>query len=169
MALVYRRAGPEDAAVLAALRLEFMRIVKDGGIPDEEAWLSFLAGYFARGLARGSLLAWLCLDGGEVVATAALRVDAIRQGRKGEGAKEGYVMSIFTLPAWRRRGLALRLMALLLAEAEALGLRRLLLHPTEDGRALYESLGFRPYRTIMILPLPATLRPGETRQERNSP
>ena len=137
-----------------------MRIVKNGGLPDEEDWLSGLSSYFGRSLARGRLLAWLCLDGGEAVASAALRIDPVRKDRAPLGAaragpapSDGYVMSVYTKPGYRRRGISRAILGLAIEEGRKRGLRRLVLHPTDDGRPLYESLGFRSYRTVMILPL----------------
>lgn len=154
--LPIRRAEPADAAVLAALRVEFMRIVKNGGLPDEEDWLSGLSAYFGRNLARGRLLAWLCFDGDEAVASAALRLDPVRRDRAPGGTAgptDGYIMSVYTKPGFRRRGISRALLGLALEEGRKRGLRRLVLHPTDDGRPLYESLGFRSFRTVMILPL----------------
>jgi GNAT superfamily N-acetyltransferase len=137
-----------------------MRIVKNGGLPDEDDWLSGLSAYFGRGMVRDRLVAWLCFDGDEAVASAALRIDPLRKDRiPGDAADsalrraDGYIMSIFTKPAFRRRGISRALLGLAIEEARKRGLRRLVLHPTDDGRPLYESLGFRPYRTVMLLPL----------------
>lgn len=160
--LDFRRAGLADAPTLARLRVEFVRIVKDGGIPDEAGYEAALARYFAGGLRRGRLLAWLCLDGGEAVASAALRID---RGRRPGQAERGYVMSVFTREPYRRRGLASRLLGLLIEEARARGLERLSLHPTADGLPLYLGLGFRPFRTVMILPLPGEGRSHSKKEE----
>jgi ribosomal protein S18 acetylase RimI-like enzyme len=142
--LVYRRATAADADALARLRIEFVRIVKDSGVPDEAEYERALSRYFGRGLAREKLLAWLCLDGGEAIASMALRID--KGGR-------GYVMSVYTRPSYRRLGIASRLIGLLIEEAKSRRLERLSLHPTADGLPLYLRLGFRPFRTIMILRL----------------
>jgi GNAT superfamily N-acetyltransferase len=142
--LVYRRAVPDDAGILARLRVEFVRIVKDSGLPDEAGYEKAIARYFERGMARDKIIAWLCLDGGEAVASMALRLD--KGGR-------GYVMSVYTRPPYRRRGIASRLLNLLLEESRARGLGRLSLHPTADGLPLYLRFGFKPFRAVMILRL----------------
>lgn len=146
----FRRAGASDIPSLVELRLEFMRIVKDGGLPDEDAWRRGLSSYFGSWMARGRLEAWLSLDGMVPLATAALRLDRPGPGKPGPWV--GYVMSIYTRPAWRGQGLARSLMGELIREASFLGLPRLILHPTDDSRSLYEALGFRAFRNIMILP-----------------
>jgi GNAT superfamily N-acetyltransferase len=130
-----------------------MRIVKNCGIEDEASWQRGLESYFARALGSGRVLAWLCLDGGATVATAALRVDSVREGRGPHGAREGYVMSVYTMAPWRRLGISTRLLGEVIAEARSIGLVRLVLHPTEDALPLYRGLGFHEFRTVMILPL----------------
>ena len=60
---------------------------------------------------------------------------------------------IVVAPAHRRRGLGSALMGALGREARARGARRGLLIATEEGRALYESLGWRllsPYASAVI-------------------
>src|SRR5262245_51635386 len=52
------------------------------------------------------------------------------------------IYSVGTLPAWRRRGLARRLMEHLLADAHRRGARTATLQSTQLGQRLYESLGF---------------------------
>lgn len=146
---VVRPAGPGDIPALVELRIEFMHIIKNSGLTGEDEWRRGLSAYFGSWMARGRLFAWLAADGDRPVATAALRLDRTRRGRPGPW--DGYVMSIYTQPAWRGKGLATELLGSLIREASSLGLPRLILHPTEDGRALYSSLGFRIYRGLMIL------------------
>lgn len=54
------------------------------------------------------------------------------------------VVNVYTEPAHRRRGVARMLMERILAWAPGAGVTALFLHASPEGRALYESLGFRP-------------------------
>jgi GNAT superfamily N-acetyltransferase len=56
--------------------------------------------------------------------------------------RRGYVLNVFVEPAQRRRGLARSLLVAAEAEFARRGLSYAVLHPTEAGRALYESLGW---------------------------
>jgi GNAT superfamily N-acetyltransferase len=144
--LEYRKALLSDLGALVDLRIAFMRIVKDGGLEDEAEWRSELSERFASGLASGSFVAWLCLDHGSVVAASglALALDAPAREELGLLPGEGLVHNMFTLPAYRRRGIAAELLARTLAEARAKSLAALRLQSTEEGRRLYERAGFRP-------------------------
>jgi len=56
--------------------------------------------------------------------------------------RQGLVMNVFTERPWRRRGIAELLMRHLLAWVEESGLDTLVLHASDEGRRLYERLGF---------------------------
>jgi GNAT superfamily N-acetyltransferase len=66
---------------------------------------------------------------------------------------EGYLINMFVVPGHRRRGVGRQLLAECHREARELGLRRLLLHATDDGRSLYERAGFTPNSRWMELVL----------------
>jgi len=55
---------------------------------------------------------------------------------------QGIVLNVYTEPAFRRRGLARRLMQKVLAWAREARIESLVLHAAPDGRAIYEQLGF---------------------------
>jgi len=62
-------------------------------------------------------------------------------------ADEAEILSLAVLPAWRRRGLARRLLAAALERLAAAGTRRLLLEVAEDNaaaRRLYQGAGLVP-------------------------
>ena len=67
-------------------------------------------------------------------------------GPNGEqGIAEGrhaIIINVFTEPQWRRRGLAALLMQHIIDWSRQKELDRLVLHASDEGRALYEKLGF---------------------------
>src|SRR2546430_8911393 len=64
-----------------------------------------------------------------------------REVRRGP---EAIVVNVFTERAWRRRGLARRLMERVIAWAREHGVARLVLHAAPEGRPLYDQLEFVP-------------------------
>jgi ribosomal protein S18 acetylase RimI-like enzyme len=55
---------------------------------------------------------------------------------------EAIVLNVYVEPDWRRRGVARALVRTVLSALAERGIRRIVLHASEDGRRLYESLGF---------------------------
>lgn len=65
----------------------------------------------------------------------------------------GWVAGMAVAPLWRRRGVGDRLMRLLLAEAERIGVRRLQLEVLDENAtaiSLYTRLGFRAIRPLAV-------------------
>jgi ribosomal protein S18 acetylase RimI-like enzyme len=56
--------------------------------------------------------------------------------------KRGYVLNVYVEPAFRKRGLARKLMALAEAEFAKRGIGYAILHSTEQGRNLYSAMGW---------------------------
>src|SRR4029453_5162531 len=138
-----RPARPEDVAVVVRHRIEMFRDM--GVLPDhdcaalERGSRRFLrraipAGESPGGLAGRAGPVWA---GGGVV----LRARLPRPGHN-DGGVEAYVLNVYTDPAHRRRGLARALMAAILEWGRAQGLAKGPLAASEEGRPLYQSLGF---------------------------
>jgi GNAT superfamily N-acetyltransferase len=55
---------------------------------------------------------------------------------------QALIVNVFTEPGWRRRGLARLLMERIIEWCHEQDIESVVLHSSEDGRALYEQLGF---------------------------
>ena len=58
--------------------------------------------------------------------------------------QQAIIQNVYTEPAWRRRGLAMLLMKEIISWARKTGIDSLVLHASDEGRPLYEKLGFVP-------------------------
>lgn len=56
--------------------------------------------------------------------------------------RQGVILNVFTEPEWRRRGIAMLLVEKIMAWSREHRLDDLILHASDDGRTLYERLGF---------------------------
>jgi GNAT superfamily N-acetyltransferase len=99
----------------------------------------------------GSTRVWVIEDGGQIAASGALkftdwlpRPDGLRRGLV-------YVHSVYTEPAYRRQGLARRVLTAMIAYCRDNGWPRLSLHASELGRGLYEDLGFKPTNEMRLV------------------
>jgi predicted GNAT family acetyltransferase len=59
----------------------------------------------------------------------------------GEG-RQGTIVNVFTEPQWRRRGIAGLLIQEIIIWSNNERLDRLILHASDEGRSIYEKLGF---------------------------
>jgi GNAT superfamily N-acetyltransferase len=113
-----------------------------------------------RAKARARLKEWL--DSGDYVGWLATPADQLEMVVGGAGVqlqpilprpvnastvgegRQGTVVNVFTEPQWRRRGIAGLLMKEIITWSKNERLDRLLLHASDEGRSVYERLGFIP-------------------------
>jgi GNAT superfamily N-acetyltransferase len=150
-----RVASALDAALLTRLRAALFDDLRMGaGAEGALAFERACEPVLTRLLAEGSARAWLIEDeSGVAVATATLLLYPRLPTPTDLRASEGYLLGVWTAPGWRRRGLARALLAAAIEEARRLGLARIRLHATEEGRPLYAALGFAGKPSAMELRL----------------
>jgi GNAT superfamily N-acetyltransferase len=106
--------------------------------------------YLGDAMRRGEYLAWLAEHAESpsgILGGAGVQLRPIlprpRPGSDGlELGPEAIVLNVYVDPVWRRRGIAKALMGTLLDALSERGIRRIVLHASDDGRRLYERLGF---------------------------
>ncbi|HEV8599612.1 MAG TPA: GNAT family N-acetyltransferase [Gemmatimonadales bacterium] len=149
---VVRRAGAEDLATIAQHRAAMfsdMGILPAAAVPE---LIEQTIAYLQAALPSGEYLGWLAADAEKpdsIIGGAGVQRRRVLPFPNPEGAgrsvasgRQGLVLNVYTEPAWRRRGVARRLMEEVLAWAREECMESLVLHASSDGRALYEELGF---------------------------
>jgi GNAT superfamily N-acetyltransferase len=90
----------------------------------------------------GDFVAWLVEIDDLPAGTAAILWYPHPPGPRSLIGLEAYVLNVYTKPKFRRRGVARALIARVIADARAVGVRRIWLRSSREGRPLYEELGF---------------------------
>jgi GNAT superfamily N-acetyltransferase len=148
-AYALREATLADAPLLARHRramFEAMGVLRaeDGG-PVEAATRRWIEATMPRGRFKAWIVEWTGDGRPTPVAGGGLQVrDLMPRPGYVDGEPEGLIVSMWTEPAHRRRGLARRVLRAIEGWAEANGVRRLVLHASDDGRHLYAAAGFVP-------------------------
>jgi GNAT superfamily N-acetyltransferase len=146
-----RQATVGDAATIARHRVDMFRDM--GQVPTNALATQLLETSTAAVgalLREGSYVGWLGIDESDRVlagAGAHLKSQLPRISHNGVAvatAPVPLVVNVYTEPAFRRMGIALALMNTLMEWATAQGFDRVLLHASDAGRSLYQSLGFVP-------------------------
>ncbi len=114
----------------------------------DERFPDWLRGRIESGEYRG----WLVTsEDGTVLAGVGLWLQINLPSPRDQSAQRAYVLNVYTHPEHRRQGHARRLMNALLEWCRDYGIRTVMLHASDAGRALYESLGFRQTNEMRIL------------------
>ena len=110
--------------------------------------------YFKETLPVEVFRVWIAEIEGEPIASIGLVVHSIPPSMFNRVGKEGYIMNLVTLPAWRRRGIARALLEHVLDVLRSEGVPIASLHASRNGRSLYEDLGFKTREDLPEMRLP---------------
>ncbi len=114
------------------------------------AMASLTADYLQRAMADGTFRAWPAGDLNRPIAGGAVLVTPWPAHPYDLECRRATVLNIYTDPAYRRRGIARQLMETMITWCRGEGFARVTLHASDDGRRLYESLGFEPSNEMRL-------------------
>lgn len=148
-----RLAGVSDAALIASHRA---RMFQEMGLVPEPLFETYRARCESRlreMLATGAYIGWLAWPNespDQIVAGVGVQLRSVLphpvEGPGGEVSiaegRHAIIINVFTEPEWRRRGAAKLLLEQIIAWSRTERLDRLVLHASDEGRLLYEKMGF---------------------------
>ena len=144
-----RRATARDADIIAWHRA---RMFQDMGDVSGDAFEILRANARSRleeWIDKANYIGWLAAPADEpemIVAGAGVQLQPILPrpldvSTIGEG-RQGTIVNVFTEPQWRRRGIAGLLIKEIITWSKNEQIDRLVLHASNEGRSIYERLGF---------------------------
>ena len=146
-----RPAVPDDLPIV----LDHRRRMFEGMGYTDPATLDAVnessAPLLARGLENGSYRGWLAEAESAIVAGGGIVILDFQAHPIDPRPRRAFVVNMYTHPAHRRQGLARRLMETMIAWSRDEGLATLYLHASDEGRGLYESLGFAPTNEMRLM------------------
>ncbi len=144
MALTIGQASVADISALEQLRMDYLK--EDfGELTDEQEQmlLAEIDPYLRWHLGTGLMVFVARDDEAGIVSCAWLLLIEKPPSPRFPHGRTGTLFNVYTAPAFRRRGLASKVMDALIEDARIRHLDLLELNATEDGYPLYRSLGFR--------------------------
>lgn len=148
-----RRVGPDDVKAWASMRVALLRGLKSrySGAESSELQASIESWLRSR-LESPHFAAIVAEVEGDLVGSGGISIYEVPPGTNAE-AGEGYVMSMYTMPAYRGRGVARAILDRLIDFARSCGVGRVWLRASAMGRPVYERAGFQGYDRYMHLDL----------------
>lgn len=140
--ITLREAGLDDIPEILRQR---RGMYVDMGYTDArglDAMASLSAGYLAKAMADASFRAWLAYDGERAVGGGALIISPWLAHPYDLECRRATILNVYVYPERRRRGIARRILETMIGWCRREGFDRVTLHASDDGRHLYESLGF---------------------------
>lgn len=151
-----RAATLADVATLGHHRAEMFRDMGQLTEHNERALARASECFFREAMASGEYIAWLAVTPAapeRVVAGVGLWLRPMLPRPTPTGiiqGREALIANVYTEPDWRRRGIATLLMHHVLDYTREHHVQRVLLHASDDGRPLYETLGFEPTNEMKL-------------------
>lgn len=149
--ITLRRATLDDARTIARHRRSMFR---DMGHHDEaalDAMMQRFLPWIEAKIASGDYLAWLAVSSGDIVVSGAgLWLMDWPAHMVGSSARRGNILNVYTEPEFRHRGLARWLIEAAFHWCKANEIDCVILHASQQGRSLYESLGFQASNEMRI-------------------
>lgn len=140
--MIFKTACKKDIPQLTKLRVEFLK--EDfKNIPDDELEIleKNITKYFKKHLNKDAV-SFIALDGKNIVATAMLLIIEKPANPNFVYGKVGSVHGVYTLPEYRRQGLALQLIKNLVTYSKENKIDRVELKASKMGAPVYEKAGF---------------------------
>lgn len=141
--LILRQAKAQDVDTLVELRLAYVEADYGEIDAETEAVLrTQLSEYFPAHLGK-DIFGFLCFDGEKAVSMVILYIMDKPAFVTTPSGRTGTLLSVVTLPEYRKRGIAGKLVKMALEKAEKLGAEFVELQATADGEPLYRKIGFK--------------------------
>jgi len=134
--MTYRRAENKDIFRI----IEFRKILLER--EDDDSLDESLSAYFNDSLNDGSLIAWVAEEENLIVSAVCLSICSLVPRFDNPSGKVAYMTNVYTVPNHRRMGIASRLIHKASDDAAAQGVKKILLHSSDEAASFYKNLGF---------------------------
>lgn len=140
---IVRLATSADAALMAEYRLRF-NIELSPPQPQEviDRLRSDLIQYFQTHTDNGDFISVIAFYGEEVAGIGSMEPRIIPGNFKNPSGRWGFILNMYTVPEFRKRGVARAILNKLIQTGTECGLTAFELLATKDGQPVYEKAGF---------------------------
>jgi len=150
--IVIRGARLEDVAEIVRHR---RRMYEDMGERDTralDAMQASTSAFLEKALSAGVFRGWMAeTRAGRVVAGGGMMIVPWLSRPADPEPRRAWILNVYTEREYRRQGIARRLMQTMVEWCRQAGFQSVSLHASDDGRPLYESLGFKPTEEMKLV------------------
>ena len=137
--ITYKKANQSDVTRLVELRKQQLH---DEGAEAACDITDSLTYFYNRHLSDGTFVSWVAVIGEEIIATSGMSFTEKPPYYNNPNGRIGILSNMYTVLAYRRRGIAKKLLELVVKEAKNYGCGVIHLTASNEGALLYEDFGF---------------------------
>ncbi len=138
-----RKASINDIETLIEYRIIFLKESYGAPSPEKESHLrKSLFEYFTKSFSDNSFISWIAEYENNSVGFSGLVIREQPGNFDVPNGRTGYILNMFTLRDFRKKGICNSLFRKLIDESKQLNLDKIELHATEYGEPIYRQFGF---------------------------
>jgi hypothetical protein len=141
--ITYQKASVNDISILVENRILFA--LELSGRQDQEAINALrkqMTDYFSKATANNTCISFIARCNGMTAGIGSVHLREMPGNFKNPSGKWGYIMNMYTLPAFRRKGVCKCILDLLIEEGKKYGITAFELHATKEGELVYKQNEF---------------------------
>ena len=139
MGIQYRKLTEKDLDIFIEMRINQLR---EEGAKEDIDLRPALRDYYMRHMKDGTFVSWIAEDGGKIIGTSGMSFVEKPPYFGCPSGKMGLLSSMFTNPAYRRKGIAKELLHSVVEEAKNYGCGTVQITASDMGVKLYTAYGF---------------------------
>lgn len=139
MGIQYRKLTEKDLDIFIEMRINQLR---EEGAKEDIDLRPALRDYYMRHMKDGTFVSWIAEDEGKIIGTSGMSFVEKPPYFGCPSGKMGLLSSMFTNPAYRRKGIAKELLHRVVEEAKNYGCGTVQITASDMGVKLYTAYGF---------------------------
>lgn len=139
MGIKYRKLKEKDLDIFIEMRINQLR---EEGAKEDIDLRPALRDYYMRHMKDGTFVSWIAEDEGKIIDTSGMSFVEKPPYFGCPSGKMGLLSSMFTNPAYRRKGIAKELLHRVVEEAKNYGCGTVQITASDMGVKLYTAYGF---------------------------
>lgn len=149
---VYKKATIKDIDVLTRTRILVLRAANNLSADTNMSEMQKQSyEYYLKALKNNTHIAYLVFNENSIVGSGGISFFQVMPTYHNPSGYKAYIMNMYTHPDYRRRGIAYKMLDILVNEAKSKGINAISLETTEMGRPVYEKYGFVQMKNEMEL------------------
>ncbi len=141
--ITYHKATTNDVATLVEHRILFAQELSGAQDPVSIQLLrQQMTSYFSKAIAENTCISFIARSEDKVAGIGSVHFREMPGNFKNPSGKWGYIMNMYTVPDFRRKGICKNILDLLVEAGHQLGVNAFELHATKDGEPVYLQNGF---------------------------
>lgn len=141
--MIIKRLDIEDVEFFLDLRLklfyELQEIDKNDNIENLK---NFTKEHYLKNIDK-SLITYGIFEENKIVSIGSLCLFERIPYMENISGREGYILNIYTLPEYRKKGYGKQITEKLIEHSKEIGIKKLWLNASEEGKKIYLKLGFK--------------------------